>query len=544
LGKNESHFLVALKRANEEPNADYHLSLTMRGEMNFFRNQKNADNWKARLNYFDHIGKALSPIFEAVYFFGKWKKEKDFKFALKSLEKFREMEGLAYEKNWFSVLSFCITEQVNLCFELKRDEDLKVIALRIIDYLAKGKESLQPRIFIELTRQFVRLLEKVEDELIEKVYCLVMDYLKTAPLNSSFQESFLNEALAIKKAQKNQKAVKELHRKILDLKIKKADEKGKGSNLLLHGFLEDALTYCVKYVHDKKLATELKKRLQKIDYLDELVPIELPEEEQKKLNEANKKYAERLEKSIKDYVKQLKGLQPLQAIYAFANDESLFNMRLESSKKFVKKLMEEHPIQNIFGHKLHLGHTSKKIDSTEEREEYRLHDFLVTYVHESIRVISNVFNQLIEQKIVDYADFYIFLQNCKVPDKNDFGIIMSGLLEHYNRRFLSSTSILTPKIESTLYDYLVSINADVSCYTKETISKRTLGGLIDLPEIEKNFSIDFQYFLKLLLVADDSINFRNRFAHGEVKIEEFNEACSSTIILILLKICGKTFKQS
>jgi len=120
---------------------------------------------------------------------------------------------------------------------------------------------------------------------------------------------------------------------------------------------------------------------------------------------------------------------------------------------------------------------------------------------------------------------------------------MSGLLEHYNRWFLSSISILTPKIESTLYDYLISINADVSCYAEETISKRTLGGLIDLPEIEKNFSIDFQYFLKLLLVAEDSINFRNRFAHGEVKIEEFNESCSSIIIFILLKICGKTFTQ-
>ena len=233
----------------------------------------------------------------------------------------------------------------------------------------------------------------------------------------------------------------------------------------------------------------------------------------------------------------------MQAIYAFSNDESLFNMRLESSKKFVKKLAEEHQVQDIFGLKLHVGHKSKKIDSAEEREEHRLHDFLVTYVYESIRVIASVFSQLVKQKIVDYADFYIFLKYCKVPDKNDFGIIMSGLLEHFDHRFLSSTSILTPKIESTLYDYLISINADVSSYAEETISKRTLGGLMDLPEIEKNFSIDFQYFLKLLLVADDSINFRNRFSHGEVEIGEFNEACSSIIIFILLKICGKTFIQ-
>jgi len=71
LGNNESYFLVALKKTNEEPNADYHLSFTMRGEMNFFRDQKWADNWGARLDYFDQIGKSLSPIFEAVYFYGK-----------------------------------------------------------------------------------------------------------------------------------------------------------------------------------------------------------------------------------------------------------------------------------------------------------------------------------------------------------------------------------------------------------------------------------------------------------------------------------------
>jgi len=543
LGANESFFLTALKKANEEPNEDYHLSFTMQGEMNLFRNQKYADNWKARLDYFDQIGKSLSPIFEAVFYYGKWKKDKDFHFIQQSISKFEEMEIIANERKWFWVLSFCITEQTNICFEIGNDEKLKAVAQRIADYLTKGKECFQPHTFLELTRQFTRLLEKVENELTEKVYCLIMGYLQTAPLDSSFQESFLNEELTIKKAQKNQEAINEIHRKILDLKLKNAEEKGKGSKLLLHGLLEDALTYCVTYVHDKALATELKKRLQKIDYRDELVPIKLDDEEQKKIEEANKKYAKMLDESINDYVKKLKGLHPLQAIYAFSNDESLFSIRLEKSKEFVKKLMKEHPIQDIFGLKLHLGHKSKKVESVEEREEHHLHDFLVTYVYESITVISSIFNQLIEQKIVDYADFYIFLKNCTVPDKDDFVIIMSGLLEHYNRKFLSSISILTPKIESTLYDYLVSINADVSCFAEETISKRTLGGLVELPEIEKNFSIDFQYFLKLLLVADDSINFRNRFSHGEAKIEELNEACSSIIIFILIKICGKTFTQ-
>lgn len=544
MGNNESYFLVALKKANEEPNADYHLSFTMRGEMNFFRDQKWADNWRARLNYFDQIDKSLSPIFEAVYFFGKWKKENNFEFALKSLEKFREMEGLAYEKNWFWVLSFCITEQVNLCFELKRDEDLKAIAQRIVYYLAKGKECFQPHTFMELTRQFTRLLEKTENALIEKAYSLIAEYLESVSLSSDFKEGFLNEGIKIKKAQKEHEEVNELHRKVLDLKLKGAEGKGKQSKLHLHHFLEEALTYCVTYVHDKQLATELKKRLQKIDYRDELKPIELPEEELKKLKEADKKYAEILKASIDDYVNKLRDLHPLQVIYILANDESLLRMRVDSTKKFVKKLMDEHPVQDISGFKLHVGYKSKKLGSPEEKREYRLHHQLAPYLYENSWIIYRIFNQLLERRIVSLADFYIFLKNCTGLSQNDLGIIISGILEHYNSEFLSSISILTPKIESTMYDYLVSINADVSCYAEETITKRMLGGLIDLPEIEKNFSIDFRYFLKLLLVADDSINFRNRFAHGEVQIEEFNELLSSTIIFILLKICGKTFKLS
>jgi hypothetical protein len=103
LGANESYFLVPLKKANEELDGDFHLSSTMHGEMNFFRDQKNADNWKARLDYFDQIGKSLSPIFEAVYFYGKWKKDKDFQFIQQSISKFEEMEARANERKWFWV---------------------------------------------------------------------------------------------------------------------------------------------------------------------------------------------------------------------------------------------------------------------------------------------------------------------------------------------------------------------------------------------------------------------------------------------------------
>ena len=88
--------------------------------MNFFKNDSLHEHWEKRLAYFKEIDITLSPIFEAVYYYGKWKYEKEFQFALSSFSKFQEMEELSYKKNWIWVLSFCITEQIDLAFKLSR----------------------------------------------------------------------------------------------------------------------------------------------------------------------------------------------------------------------------------------------------------------------------------------------------------------------------------------------------------------------------------------------------------------------------------------
>jgi hypothetical protein len=542
LGIEKSYLLTALKITNEKPNEDYQLSFSMTGEMNFFRDKENASNWGARLDYFEQIGTSQSPIFEAVFCYGKWKQEKDYQFILQSLSNFEKMEKIANEKKWFWVLSLCITEQINICFEIENNEKLKTIAQRIVDYLKERKEVFKPHTFMELTREFIRLLGIVENEPMKQAYILVADYLQSLPLDFSFQEGFLNACLAIKKAQKDEEIIRALHRQVLNLKLKKAEEKGKSSKLLLSGFLDEALAYCVKYVNDKALTIEIKKRLQNIDLRDEFQLIELPEDELKKFNEANEKYGVILKEAINDYVNGLKHLHPIQILYKLANDESLFRMRINNTRKFVNKLMDEHPVQDIFGFKVYFEHRNRKLKSREEKINHELNTQLSHYLRENIWVISQIFIQILKEEFVNIADIYFFLKNCATIDRTNFSIIMNGLLKHLSAEYLSSISILTPKIESAIYEYLLSINADVSCYANESISKRMLGGLIEQPEIAKNFSVDFQYFLKLLLITDDSINFRNRFAHGEVKIEEFNETLSSIILFILIKLCGKTIE--
>jgi len=183
------------------------------------------------------------------------------------------------------------------------------------------------------------------------------------------------------------------------------------------------------------------------------------------------------------------------------------------------------------------------LESEEDKLKYNLHLYLTPYLSEAIYLITDILKRLLEDNFIKMEHIYYLLSKSTIIDENDMTIIMNGVMKHFTQDYLSSVSILTPKIESTLFLYLQSIGADVSSYSADAISKRTLGGLIELSEIKDKFSIDFQYFIKLFLVADDSINFRNRLSHGSVKIVEFNERTSLLIIFILLKIYAKSYSQ-
>jgi hypothetical protein len=538
---NEEHYLLGyLRRANETPNKDYHLRFGMEGEIKFFRDEQMADKWAARLEYFEKIDVSISPIFEAVYLFGKWKTEKDFQYALKSISKFYEMELIAYEKKWFDVLIFCIKEQISLCFKLSKDEDLKRIPERIVKYLDERREIFQTHILVRLIEQFTRLLEKTTKEEIEKVYDLVMDYVEDVT-KYPFNEQLLNEAINIKRFQKDDDAVRALHRRILDLKLTEAEEKGKSSKLTRYILLERALDYCVKYVTDKELIASIKKKTSEIDFTDELVEIELPNEEKKKFEEAIKKKLEIFEKAISDYIDKSRTLHPLQILYNACNDKSLIMMKVVDTKRFTENIMKE-SIRHLFSETFDSGESRRRIDDLEEKKEHELHRQLEFGLRDTIWVISNIFGKLFEKNLLRLSDARNFLINCSCMNQNDLEIILDGMTRHLHGDYVSSISVLTPKIESAIYAYLKYVGADVTSYDREILSKRMLGGLIDQPEIEKNFGVDFKYFMKLFLVADDSINFRNRFSHGAVNIREFNETVSLIIIFMLLKIYAKSFK--
>jgi hypothetical protein len=394
---------------------------------------------------------------------------------------------------------------------------------------------------MELARQFTRLLEFVKQDQHAEICGILLGFAQNKTLGYSFREGFFDACIEIRMFSKDEDSASKLHMDVLNLKIEEAEEKGTHSKLVLAGLLENALDYCFTYVKNGKIIEDLKKRITGIDYSDELVAVELPEDVKKELNEKFRKYDEQVRKAVSEYIEKLKGNHPIQILYNILNDESIFRMNVENTKDFTHKLLKQ-SISNLFTTSLDVKFKRKKIESQAEKFEFRLHENLLNYLDDTMRLIYYITSRLQTEKIMTANILYDFLSNCEIISETDIQIITKGILRHFAGDYISSVSILTPKIESTLFLYLDRIKADVSTYRTSEISQRLLGGLIELPEVKGNFSIDFQYFMKLLLVADDSVNFRNRLSHGGVNISELNQKTSLIVIFLILKICAKTFK--
>ena len=541
----QKHLLISyLDELERDPTKDFLLVMPAKYEyIEFFKKQNNEARWKERLESLKGLDLTLSPLFEAIWFFGEWKIEKNYEKGIKSAQKFEETEKIAYEKNWFCILAFCLETTIYIYRTLGYTEQLKLVSKRIIAYLKERKETLPARIAFELTRLFNGIMNIVEKDDLAYVYEVLIEFSERMQEsgNFNFQRSFLFEAIKIadflKKAEE-----KQLNEKVIQSWINEAQEKGKTSNLIKYYILQQALDYSVR-IGNKEKTQQLKKELAGIDFSDELKEIALPEPERERFVKILKEYYEKLRESIRKYINGISNLPPVPILLNVCNDESIIRINLKETKKFVQELIRKHPLQHIFGTILCAGEKIVRLESIEEKEKFQLNQQLNFGVNETIWITTQIFKELHDRNLFSLSAVADFLSRCSSVNKNNFELVMYGVKHHFQGDYVASISILMPLIESILFDYLRAIGADVSSYEGKIIEQRELGGLINLKEFKENFGEDFQHFLKLLLVEADSFNFRNRFAHGNVAIEEFNERTSSIILFIILKICSKTFNS-
>lgn len=541
----QKHFLVSyLERAEQDSTKDFSLVMAAKHTFTeFFRDENNKALWKQRLELHKNLDLKLCPLFEAVWLFGQWKIKREYRYGIESAAKFEEMGKIAYEKNWVWALVYCIETASYIYKVLKHTEKLKLISKRIASYLREKKEIFPTHTILELAHLFNSIITSAEPNDINEIYKMLIDFLERKLRDDyfNFQRRFLFEAIAIARFMKLDKDIKKLQEKAIQSWIDEAEFKGKASNLIKVALLQKALDYSVS-VGNKEKIQQLKKDLSEIDFSDELKEVTLPKEEREKFQRVVKDYYDKMRDVIRKYVDGLSKMHPLQIIWNVCNDEAIIRIKLKETRKFVRELMGKYPLQYIFGTVLHAGEKTIRLESLEEKEKFQLNQQLMFGVNETIWIVNQIFSELKDRNLLTVSSISDFLSRCSCVSKNNFELIGFGVCHYFQKDYVASVSILTPLIESVLFDYLRSIGADVSSYEGKVIEQRELGGLLNLSEVKDKFGEDFQYFLKLFLVESDSINFRNRLAHGNVEVEEFNELSSSIILFIILKICSKTFK--
>jgi len=548
MGKEEKltpkHSLLSyLEEAEKDPTKDYLLSMTSQSFYTvFFQNEKDREYLKERLATLETVELKRSPLFEAIHLFGNWKTQNDYKKGLESAEKFDEMAKASYERNWFRLLVYCLETMVYIYKVLGYNDQLKLISKRINSHLEQKKDAFPTHTVLELARLFNTILANSERSDIEKIYSVLIDSsekkLSDDPFH--FQRSFLFEAIEIARFLKLSDDLKKLQENVLQTWIDEAESKGKASNLVKFAILQSALDYSV-IIGNKEKTELIKKELSATDFSGELKEIKLPEKQSEEFQRSVKAHYENLREEIRKYVDELSKSTPTEITLNISNDNSIIRINAEETRKFLKELIKEHPIRNIFGTILDTGEKTIRLESQEDKNEFELNRQLMFGLSETMWMIDQIFRELDDRDLISTSSVVYFLSQCKCVDANTFSIASVGVRHHFQKDYVASISILLPLIENIVFAYLSSIGADVSSYQGKVIEHRELGALFNLEEFRKAFGEDFQYFLKLLLIKADSVNLRNRFAHGNMKSVEFNENVSALILFIILKVCAKTF---
>lgn len=354
---------------------------------------------------------------------------------------------------------------------------------------------------------------------------------------------FLSEVIEIAKFLKLDEDVEAFQENFIESLVEEAEERGKSSKIVKAALLQQALGYSAR-VGNKEKIQQLKKDLSQIDYSDELKEITLPKEEIRRLKWISRQHYKSRRDSIKEYIDRLGRQSTLQILWNICNDDTIIRIDLQKTKEFVEELMREHPIRDLFSTMLDTGQKRIQIESPEDKKRFRLNEQLILYIKETIWLVTHIFGELTQRNLLTEDSVGIFLSNCSCVSKKDLRLISAGAHHHFQKDYVAAVSILTPLVESVLFNCLSSIDADVSSFEGKITERRELGGLISLEEVRKNFGENFQYFLKLFLVEPDSFNFRNRITHGMAESSEFNESTSSIILFLILKICSKTFKPA
>lgn len=534
-----------LQLAESNPSEDFHLKSWLEFQfVEVFMDKSRKQLWDGLLKEIEAIDVDRNPLIEAVYNLGLWRRDDDYKKGGLSGEKFIESARFSKEKKWYWILSYSFQEAIFVFDRLRDKTYLRRISKEIADCLRSIEKEARDHTLMELLRLFCKVIYFSDQKDSEDMSTVSKELAHRTKEGDyfNFQQNFIDLAIEIAEHLKKKNEVERLHKEHLQSILDEAEFKGK-SLLVKKMILQKALKYCVDKVGDTTKIKNLKKQIKELDISSELKEIRLSKEQQKELEEAYKKHIEHIEKLIEDYTNRILQLAVDQVIPIIMSDKGLEEINVQREKKLVEELARKSPLRYFVSRSLEMGDKIIQQHDDELMKRNDLNMQLILNIREKFWIWTKIFDELTKKWKLSEAVVCSFLVNCKAVTNADFEIIMEGVIKHFEKDFISSISILTPKIESTLLSLLDKKGADVTSYKENLISERALGGLLGIKDAEELFREDFTYLMRVFLVEFTGMNFRNRLTHGKTTLTEFNETVSTAILFILLKICSKSYEE-
>ena len=493
--------------------------------------------------YRKRFNETKNPLHKARYAYVVWTLEKDVNYANSAVKYFLETGKIYIDNGWYkdvltnTAFYFEIAARLSLSLNLKKPlsiiDILREILLMIRNLKDREEKGRGLADLVNLagnlaedftnisrlrnhveTKEIILQIMNIADEIAQKCF---------AEKEYGWQRFYLKTCIRFAKFLREANKVRDFLIGIAE-SYEMQGRMMSGSKLLESSFYEAALRVYSELGNSEKME-ELKAKIaqcqreaiERGEYKEVSMRVEIP-----------------IQKFIEDYMLRLEGKTPEDIIATLIADP-FFISDLEKVRQHVEEIKKKCPLLFLFPIKQEEDYGPRKIYKDEnEIFEYKVKEQFNLESEIKERLLCELLKELLKEKL-EPQDFINFLRMSRNVTEYSFRLIEKEILEHFNANYVASIHILIPQIEETLRILLRNHGIlPVKYLPKDKVfEQRLLGALIN--EAEPFIGENFAEYLRVRLTMDFA-NIRNKVCHGWMRIEEFTEVLSFSLIYILLKL--------
>ncbi|ETA69283.1 hypothetical protein MettiDRAFT_2779 [Methanolobus tindarius DSM 2278] len=464
------------------------------------------------------------PFFAPLDNYSLWIFEQDYKAAVAAAAKFHEnATNIANEKMYlFSVANFQISSDIYKSLGKGHLDNVHEIVEDIFETIKVIENRHDLRWNLELLDILYNNLNLLEKTTYEKIISITengFQYFYDSK-NMHLARSYLEIQRKILNKKGTQKELAAIFEKIA-ITYETDAELRKDEHAVVCAFLKEALGYyelAGNHPKIEEVKLRLKAESQKVEYSKNSVDVKLP------MDHINK---------LISYFSTLEFDKiPLEiALY----DE--FVPKKKDMMQLTEEILATYPLIGIIPTVTTCDGNDVKACSSPEAIKNHQYRFQYSNHMKFIGVVLNIiFKRLTEKEMFSSEVVFRYLSNNELLVQDDLETAKTGIEAYFKSDYVTCMHILVPKLENIIRNLMYIGGIPTTITDMDGIREGDLGNYLRKEEVQNIVGEDFNDFLKILFIEKDSINLRNRLAHGLLKYIEFNEVFASLILFVYLRL--------